>query len=433
MPCVVSPGGTCSTPASRTNAESVLRRLAPDERRGLDRRRRRTRRLGEPEGRWSTALFDSHVSSSIEIVRHHDERAREPHARRNSVGDGADPARGAALVVRHERPVHAQLRLAVHERRVVRERAAIPVQRRVHVRARAEVVEPARAAVREQQVQPIGMSVPAARLSLVERDVYAARRRAGTRRSPGPRAARTGDDAARAAAATARAQSSERQPRSARVSADGGALRSTSADEVRRPVSRRGNVVVVQPRQRAADDAIAVAREAQLALLGEARLAKRDRVLRILARRQREVRQRGAKRRGEPALEASDERRGISMPADLGERARRTTVRDARRDDSSRPRTRCRRRAARCRGGPRVRRGRARSRSTVLDRRAAAAAISAALFHTWRFDMPSSYCAMSAALGSTMRSRTRSASARDRRASSRSAATQICSSQIDSR
>ncbi len=65
-----------------------------------------------------------------------------------------------------------------------------------------------------------------------------------------------------------------------------------------------------------------------------------------------------------------------------------------------------------------------------------AAAIRAALFHTWRFDMPSSNDAMSAALGAMRRSRTREpsdVSSGDGDAiSRRSSAIVSWSSQIDS-
>ena len=87
-----------------------------------------------------TALFDSHVSSSMR----YDDIATIVRTSRVACGDavaaGDDPARGATLVVRVDRSVHARLRYAVHERSIVRERAPIPVQRWIDVRARARVV-----------------------------------------------------------------------------------------------------------------------------------------------------------------------------------------------------------------------------------------------------------------------------------------------------
>ena len=147
-------------------------------------------------------------------------------------------------------------------------------------------------------------------------------------------------------------------------------------------------------------------REAELARLGEARLPDAHRVLRVPARRERQIRQHRAERRRESLVESSVELRAAMCVRAAPRSARRTRARDARRSGSSLPRTSCRRRAARSRDARAGRTFQSTARSTsVSSPSRTPAAASAALFHTWRLDMPSSYDAMSAALGATSRSR----------------------------
>src|SRR6185437_11686209 len=82
-----------------------------------------------------------------------------------------DPTSVRLLVVGRENAVNLYLRMTVHQRRVVGQRASIPVQRAVDVRSGAEIVEPTHAAVDEQQVQAIRMAMAAAGVAIVERDV----------------------------------------------------------------------------------------------------------------------------------------------------------------------------------------------------------------------------------------------------------------------
>ena len=53
----------------------------------------------------------------------------------------------------------------------MREGTAIPVQRRIDVRPAARIIEPSRVTVAEQKVQPIGVSMPAPRVTVIERGI----------------------------------------------------------------------------------------------------------------------------------------------------------------------------------------------------------------------------------------------------------------------
>ena len=75
------------------------------------------------------------------VVRHHDNGSRHIHAGRDR-GRRSRPPNVALFVVREQHAVRRSLRLAVHERRAVGERASVPVERPIDVRSGSVVVEP---------------------------------------------------------------------------------------------------------------------------------------------------------------------------------------------------------------------------------------------------------------------------------------------------
>jgi hypothetical protein len=155
------------------------------------------------------------------------------------LGVRAHPTHFVAILERQQRAMHAGLRTAVDQRRGMRECTAVPVQRLFDIRAGSRIVEPPTVTLGQQQIEPIGMAVPTTRVAVVQSDEQPAfvatqnteslrREKIGVKRGWLER----GSDS--------RANNSERQPRSARVSPLAGRFRSTSADERERPVSPRG-------------------------------------------------------------------------------------------------------------------------------------------------------------------------------------------------
>ena len=243
----------------------------------------------------------------------------------------------------------------------MRERAAIPVQRRVDVRAGADVVEPAIVAMHEHEVQAIGMTVPCPGVAVVERRVQRAVVAPQNRESLLRRAAPTPATTS-ASGGSARHREQERTPTEIRC--DRAPLPACCARP--RPSTASGRcrgarrVSVVQRRERAGQPIVVrLPDESELGQLGEAPLPQRHAVLRVATRRKREIRQRGDERRGERLVEPRDERRIERRAGRLSRSSRRTRGRDARTDDSSRPRTRCRRRAGHSLGARTARTGRA--------------------------------------------------------------------------
>ena len=64
--------------------------------------------------------------------------------------------------------MNGELRATVHERGIVRQRAAIPMQRRIDIRSGAGIHEPAMRAIHEREVEAVGMPVASAWVAVVE-------------------------------------------------------------------------------------------------------------------------------------------------------------------------------------------------------------------------------------------------------------------------
>ncbi len=289
--------------------EAVLRVGAAIERR----RAPRTRALelsvdvkGQLEAHGRLALPDELVH---QVVGHHDQRASDANARRDAARShfGVGPARAPALVVRAEDAVRAMLRASVHERRVVREGASIPVETRVDVGARSHVVEPPLAAYGEEQVQPIGVPMSATGVAVVECGVHLSGAAPKDRvalpleeRGPGRDRLQRREHRSREQQ-RAPSQIGARERRRGLV-ALGFGRRAPAAGVA----ARIGPLVeLVQ----GADEArVAGAHEPELARLGEAPLSKRDRVLRVPARGEGEIGECRGERGCVPLVEPPDER-----------------------------------------------------------------------------------------------------------------------------
>ena len=374
-------------------------------------------------------------AGSVEDDRAHaDDVRREPRGR----GDAAVRALGHDA---EQEPVAAWLRRAVDERRLMRERTPVPVQRALDVRARAHVVEPARRAVEREQLESVGMSVPAARSPVVQPDpqppgIAPEDREALIRQMDAARSPRLGMRSLGSC-------EEQRAPAEVRARQRGGGFVALALGG-RAPAAgvARGRGLVVEAAERRRETHVVAARESELARFGVAPLPQRDRVLRVAPRRQREVRQRDEERCGEARTESRVERPVERHARRLGERRCRTRGRDARTDDSSRPRTSCRRRGARG-AAARRRRPDRRRRSRRRRRRPACATRRAARRRSrpagWSPAPGTRRSARALRLDDALPHACREvACARSRVAgpsaiSSASSATQSCSSQIDSR
>src|SRR6266567_1378625 len=80
------------------------------------------------------------------------------------------------------------------------------------------------------------------------------------------------------------------------------------------------NLVAIQSLQGAAQPRVSGPGEAELAMLGDAPLSQRDGVLRVAARGEREIRQRGREWKGEPFVEAFAQRIRKLESGALGDR-----------------------------------------------------------------------------------------------------------------
>ena len=105
-----------------------------------------------------------------QVIAEHDDRAPNDQTR-GKLGLRADPSGLVVVCEGEQRAVHARLRLATHERRIVRERAAVPRQRGVHVRTCARIVEPATRPINDGEIETVRVPMSTAGMPVVERHV----------------------------------------------------------------------------------------------------------------------------------------------------------------------------------------------------------------------------------------------------------------------
>src|SRR5688572_15946444 len=106
------------------------------------------------------------------MTRTHHQRTPDEHP--INTGLGINPGPIVVFIPCAQNPGNGTLRPSVDERRVMRERAAVPVKRSFHVRPRADILEYTLVASHEPQVQAIRMAVAATGVAVVEGGVYTA-------------------------------------------------------------------------------------------------------------------------------------------------------------------------------------------------------------------------------------------------------------------
>src|SRR5678815_605457 len=106
------------------------------------------------------------------MTRAHHQRAPDEHP--VNTGRGINPGPIVVFIPCAENTRNGTLRPSVDERRVMRERTAVPVKRALYVRPRADILEYPLVARHEPQVQSIRMTMAATGVAIVEGGVYAA-------------------------------------------------------------------------------------------------------------------------------------------------------------------------------------------------------------------------------------------------------------------